>query len=69
MYISNFACSDARNMILVSIPMFLGMGNHMELFSEPKDCPGDPNSDVGAGGQGPLHGVNLILMMQQKVCF
>ena len=56
-------------MILVSIPMFLGMGNHMELFSEPKDCPGDPNSDVGAGGQGPLHGVNLILMMQQKVCF
>ena len=40
--------------------MFLGMGNHLGLFSEPLDWPEDQECDVGAvEGPGPLQGVNF----------
>ncbi len=40
--------------------MFLCMGNHFGLFSEPSDRTEGQEWDVGAlGGQGPLQGVNF----------
>ena len=33
----NFALESARDLILVSIPRFLGMGNHLGPFSDTPD--------------------------------
>ena len=47
MYISNFAHDDDRVLNLLSNPMFLGMVNHLELFSEPSNYPDGQEWDVG----------------------
>ena len=37
--------------------MFLGMGNHLGLFSEASDWPeGQECDELAVGGQGPLQG-------------
>ena len=60
--ICNFASDLASNLILVSNPMFLGMGNHLGPFSAATDRPERQEHGGGAvGGQGQLQGVNLYL--------
>ena len=48
----------SRDLILVSTPMFLGMGNHLGQFTEHRDRPEAQEKDVAAvGGPEPLQGV------------
>ena len=51
-----------RHLILVSNPMFLGMGNHVGPFSWASDWSEGQEMGGGAvGGQGPLQGVKLLI--------
>ena len=45
--ICNFSSGQARDMVLVTNTRFLGMGNHLEPFSEASDLPEDQEWDVG----------------------
>ena len=56
----SFASGHARHLILVSNPRFLGMGNHLGLFSGASDHPEGHELGGGAvGGQGGLQEVKL----------
>ena len=58
---SNSASEHARDLILVSNPRFLGMGNHLGLFPEASDCPeGQEQAVQAVGGQGALRGVTQL---------
>ena len=48
--ICNFASGHARDMVLVSIPRFLGMGNQLGPFSEASDRP--EGQELGGGAVG-----------------
>ena len=49
-------------MVLVAKPMFLGMGNHLGLFSKVSDRPEGHEQGGGAeGGQEALQGVKFYL--------
>ena len=59
---SNSASEHARYMVLVSKPMFWGMGNDLEPFSEVLDRPEGQEQVGGAvGGQGGLQEVKSFL--------
>ena len=61
---SNSASEHARDMVLVSKPMFLGMENHLGLFSEASDRPEGHKQGGGAeGGQEALQGVKFYLSL------
>ena len=52
---SNSASEHARDLILVSTPRFLGMGNHLGPFPEASDLPeGQEQALQAVGGQGAL---------------
>ena len=53
----NFASGHARDLVLVSNPMFLGMGNHLGPSPEASDWPEGQEWDVG--GPEPLRGGNF----------
>ena len=56
----SFASGHARHLILVSNPRFLGMGNHLELFSGASDQPEGQELGGGVvGGQDGLQEVKL----------
>ena len=57
---SNSASEHARDLILVSNPMFLGMGNQFGPLPRSSDQPEGQEQGGGAvGGPGPLQGVNF----------
>ena len=59
--VSNFACDDARDLILASNSRVLGMGNLLGPIPEASDWPGGWEWAEGAvGDNGPLQGVYLI---------
>ena len=61
---SNLASEHTRFLVLVSKPMFFGMGNHLRPFSEASDWPDAQEQALGAvGGQGALPGVTQLLSM------
>ena len=70
----NIASGHARHLILVSNPRFLGMGNHLGLFSGSSDQPEGQELGGGAvGGQEGLQevkfftwGVTQLLSMLEK---
>ena len=58
---------QARDLILMATPRFLGMANHLGPFPEASDGPEGQEQPVWAiGGQGKLRGVtrltNLLVM-------
>ena len=56
----SFASGHARHLILVSNPRFLGMGNHLGLFSGASDQPeGQELSGRAVGGQEVLQDVKF----------
>ena len=58
--ICNFASDLASNLILVSNPMFLGMGNHLGPFSRAPDrSEGQEQGGGAVAAQGQLQGVKL----------
>ena len=58
--ICNFRSEHARDLILVSNPMFLGMGNHLGPYSGASDqSEGQEQGGGAVGGQGRLQGVKL----------
>ena len=54
----NFASGHARHLILVSNPRFLGMGNHLELFSGASDQP--EGQELGGGAVGGQEGLQEV---------
>ena len=54
----NFASGHARNLILVSNPRFLGMGNHLGLFSGASYRPG--GQELGGGAEGGQEGLQEV---------
>ena len=57
---SNSASEHARDLILLSNPMFWGMGNHLGPFSGASDrSEGQEQGGGAVGGQGHLKGVKL----------
>ena len=56
----NFATGHPLDMVLVSNPRFLSMGNHLRSFSEAPDRPEGQELGGGAvGGQGVLQEVKF----------
>ena len=54
------ASEHARDLILVSNPMFLGMANHLGPFAGASDrSEGQEQGGGAVGGQGQLQGVKL----------
>ena len=59
---SNSASEHARDMVLVTKPLFWGMVNHLGPFSEASDRPEGHKQGGGAeGGQEALQGVKFYL--------
>ena len=59
---SNSTLEQARDLILMATPRFLGMANHLGPFPEASDGPEGQEQPVRAvGGQGALHGVTQLL--------
>ena len=59
---SNSTLEQARDLILMATPRFLGMANHLGPFPEASDGPEGQEQPVWAvGGQGALHGVTQLL--------
>ena len=59
---SKSASEQARDLILMATPRFLGMANHLGPFPEASDGPEGQEQPVRAvGGQGALHGVTQLL--------
>ena len=56
--ICNFGSEQARDLIFVSTPRFLGMGKHLEPFPEAPDWP--EGQEQAVGGQGELRGVTQL---------
>ena len=54
----SFASGRARNVILVSNPRFLGMGNHLGLFSGASDQP--EGHELGGGAVGGQEGLQEV---------
>ena len=55
---SNSASEHPRDMVLVSKPMFWGMGNHLGSFSEASDRP--EGQELGAGAVGGQEGLQDV---------
>ena len=57
---SNSSSEHARDMVLVAKQMFLGMGNHLGLFSDASDpCEGQELGGWAVGGQEGLQDVKF----------
>ena len=54
----SFASGHARHLILVSNPRFLGMGNHLGLFSGALDHP--ESHELGDGAEGGQEGLQEV---------
>ena len=54
----SFASGHARHLILVSNPRFLGMGNHLGLFSGASDEP--EGQELGGGAVGGQEGLQEV---------
>ena len=54
----NLASGHARDMVLVSIPRFLGMGNQLGPFSEASDRP--EGQELGGGVVGGQEGLQEV---------
>ena len=52
------ASGHARDMVLVSIPRFLGMGNQLGPFSEASDRP--EGQELGGGAVGGQEGLQEV---------
>ena len=59
---SNSTLEQARDLILMATPRFLGMANHLGPFPEASDGPeGQEQPELDVGGQGRLRGVTWLL--------
>ena len=56
--ICNFASGHPLDMVLVSNPRFLSMGNHLGPFSEASDRP--EGQELGGGAVGGLEGLQDV---------
>ena len=55
---SNIASSHSRHLILLPNPRFLGMGNHLGLFSGASDQP--EGQELGGGAVGGQEGLQEV---------
>ena len=62
--ICNFASGHPLDMVLVSNPRFLSMGNHLGPFSEASDRP--EGQELGGGAVGGQGGLQEVKSLQNK---